>query len=570
MEALDALERRDSPDARGAGPLGVEVERGVLVARASAWMGLERYDEAIRPLQTFLEANPEGVDAPKCRAQLAVSLARLERLEEADPVYDTFRETCQDRSLLLQTTLYLADANARRGRTSRARQLYLVLADKKNPAGIVAKGLAALARLDSDTNDSSAPSEDRTFGQLLDEFADSPAAAGAALTHAAALERRQRVDEAIDAYRLVYERFPESAEAPQACLAAAQLLQSRKQLEAAEKVLREAGSKYPDYQRSDAVHYLWAWTLVDLGRPEEADEVFQRLAEKFPGSTYWADATYRLAERAARRGDLEQADQLAGQLIQADSAGKVRGHALYMRGQVAAASGRWEAVETFMGRLVRELPNSELILPAEYWRAEAAYRTAKFDVAEQRFRTLAQSTDGRSEAWLAMISLRRAQMLARKHQWTEARELAESIVERFPGFRQQYEVDYLLGRCSSSRGKFTDARSAYERVVRSPEGGRTETAAMAQWMIGETYFHQKEYGPAIKAYHRVETLYAFPRWQAAALLQAGKCYEMQSNWHESVKLYAQLLKDYPETRFQQEASRRLRKAKLQAPRVVPR
>ena len=87
---------------------------------------------------------------------------------------------------------------------------------------------------------------------------------------------------------------------------------------------------------------------------------------------------------------------------------------------------------------------------------------------------------------------------------------------------------------------------------------------MAQWMIGETFFLQKRYEEAVKAYYRVETLFEYPRWQAAALLQAAKCREMQGNWNEAVKLYAQLLKDYPNTRFHEESSRRLRQAKLQA------
>jgi TolA-binding protein len=87
---------------------------------------------------------------------------------------------------------------------------------------------------------------------------------------------------------------------------------------------------------------------------------------------------------------------------------------------------------------------------------------------------------------------------------------------------------------------------------------------MAQWMIGESFFHQKEYRDAVRAYHRVVSLYAYPQWQAVALLQAGKCHEQSGDWREAVKLYTQLLRDYPETPHAADASQRLRVAQRTA------
>jgi TolA-binding protein len=87
---------------------------------------------------------------------------------------------------------------------------------------------------------------------------------------------------------------------------------------------------------------------------------------------------------------------------------------------------------------------------------------------------------------------------------------------------------------------------------------------MAQWMIGETYFHQKDYLEAIKAYYRVERLFPYPRWQAGALLQSGKCHEMRGEFQEAAKLYGRLLKDHADSPFAEEASQRLRVAEKRA------
>jgi TolA-binding protein len=210
-----------------------------------------------------------------------------------------------------------------------------------------------------------------------------------------------------------------------------------------------------------------------------------------------------------------------------------------------------------MQTLVTEFPQHSLRVAADYWTGEAWYRQQAFDKAESVFARLAVETSGAQDAWLAMIPLRRAQLLVQQERWPEAFEIAQGIGQRFPEFRQQYEVDYVIGRCFSSEARFNEARVAYQRVVRSTTGGGTETAAMAQWMIGETFFHQREYDQAIRAYHRVESLYGYPKWQAAALLQAGKCHELKGELNAAVQTYAQLVKDYSHTSYAADAAKRL-------------
>jgi len=145
--------------------------------------------------------------------------------------------------------------------------------------------------------------------------------------------------------------------------------------------------------------------------------------------------------------------------------------------------------------------------------------------------------------------------------------IASTIETRFPDFRLQYEVDYLLGRCHASEADFNAARRAYRKVIRSPNGAKTETAAMAQWMIGESFFHQKNYADAAREYLKVEILYDFPAWQAAALLQAGKCHDLLGESVEADKLYAQLIKEYPDQPYAKEAV--ARRQTLPSKRTVP-
>ena len=86
----------------------------------------------------------------------------------------------------------------------------------------------------------------------------------------------------------------------------------------------------------------------------------------------------------------------------------------------------------------------------------------------------------------------------------------------------------------------------------------TETAAMAQWMVGETYFHQKEYRAALGAFLKVDLLYDHATWRALALLQAGKCHELLHELTEAKQLYDQILAQNLEPDHQRQALERLR------------
>ena len=533
-----------------------EMQRGTLVAQASALVGLQRFQEATAPLQAYLQADPDGPDAPRCRAQLTVAMAALGQFDEAVGQFAEFRQRHPDHRLLTPTAEYAAEAAYAKGEHQRAREFFKQLAGDEQPGSPRVAGLSGLAWTELQNGNFARAEE--LFGQLLAEDPENTEAPQWALLRAQTLAKLDQHEKALAAYRAVGERYPESNLASAGLFEAARLHEQRQQLEQAASTWKEYIDRYPESPETDGALYSWAWALVDLGRGDEADAVFERLHKDHRDSQYWGDAVYRLAERAARDQHHSRAARLVDELIVSTAGGSVRSRALYLKGQVAAAQERWEEVAEPMRRLLDEHPNDALVIPAQYWLAESAYRLAQFDDAAALFSKLAAAAEGRQETWVAMIPLRQAQILAQQRRWGEAQEIAARIEKRFPDFQQRYEVDYLLARSYAAQARFDDARTAYQRVIQSSTGGATETAAMAQWMIGETYLLQKRYGDAIKAYRRVEQLFDYPRWQAAALLQTGKCREKTSRFSDAVQVYKRLLEVYPDSEFAAEATQRLR------------
>jgi TolA-binding protein len=548
-QALAALEHVDA----GAPS---SLQDGASVARASALVALGRHEEALPELRDYLLSQPDGPDAARCWAHLAVSLAKVDRLDDAAEAFDELSRRQDSRELLLPTALYLAESAHRARKLDLAQRLFTLLARDGNPEELAAKGRSGLAWLEFEA-DPQASAE--RFQQLVLEHPGSSRAAEAALLRARGLEQAGKPQAAIEMYKLVIENHADSPLLADALLGAGKLLDEEELNAEAAELLERYAREFPKSAQLDAALYLWAWALADLERNDEADATFGRLADEHPASAYWGDAVYRLAERAARKQDYPRAKVLAERLIEANVEADVAAHALYLKGQIAAAQEIWAEVEPPLAALLQRHPQTSLGIPARYWIAEAAYRRGQFERAGDLFTDLLVATHERRDAWLGIVPLRLAQVLAHELKWDEAYELAAGIAEKHPDFAQQFEVDYLLGRCLQSRANFDfdAARTAYERVVRSPAGEGTETAAMAQWMIGETYFLQKNFEQALRAYYRVEQLYAYPRWQALALLQAGKCYEVQGQLARAIETYEQLIERFAATTAADEAARRL-------------
>jgi TolA-binding protein len=548
------------------------------LAQAASFIATEQFIPAATVLEAYLQTKPDGEYAARAVAQLAVCYAKSNRWDDARNAYRRLSrdghstvaagndigksaggskadDAGKSSESWLSTTHQLAEAALAAGQIHWATELYTALAADGNPPDYIVRGLSGLGwcQLESSEPEKAAA----TFDRLLEKYPDSQAAAEAAWARGQALERLKRFDGALASYQLIIDKDPSSKRFVEALLAAARLHDRLHQSGQAIELYQRFLADHSASPQIDAARYGFGWALRDAGRRAESDQQFQKVHDDFRASRFWNDATFRLAESAVADKRFDPAGKLLAELMAAQPPTDMLAHVIYLQGELAAGRQRWDECEARMDQVAHDFADSPLGLPAAYWVAEAEYRQGKYDSAGKRLAVLSGRVAGHNDPWLAMIPLRRAQVMAQQRQWSEAQAIALHIQRDFPNFAQQYEVDYLLGRALAAQADFEGARREYQQVIRSATGGKTETAAMAQWMIGESYFHQENYDAALREYLRVEILYAFPRWQAAALLQAGKCQELLGRRKEAAELYARLIKAYPNTEFTEEGTRRL-------------
>lgn len=532
------------------------------LAKAKALFALSKYSEAAASLESLFESNTTAPLSDEyrteARALLAQCQTRAGKLQAANQTLIALGDGPDASQRTAQARLEIAESAYAAGNFELAQRSFEGLLAAENPPEIRARGLSGLAWCHFQASQWKESAE--AFAEALRIEPQGPRAAEAALTRGRALEHLEQYAAALTMYRMVIDRFASSDRVSEALWRAGLLHEKLEQRPQAVELYAQLIEHHADFPQLDAAIYRRAWLLEQAGDTAAADELLTRLRRDFPQSSHRAEATLLLAEHAAARREYSQAESLLEEITQRSAPAAVAPQGLYLKGRIAVAQEHWDAVEAPLAQLAERFPHNQWIRSADFLRAEASYRRGNFEQAAERLAGLAAATKDKPEAWSAVAELRRAQALAQLKRWDEALEVAREIASRFPNFDQQHEADYLIGRGLAAQADFAAARESYAKVIASPRSATTETAAMAQWMIGESFFHQERYAEALAEYLRVEERYPFPRWQSAALLQAGKCHESLGQWQSAVAAYQRLLKTYPTSDFCSEAGERLAEA----------
>lgn len=524
------------------------------LAQASIHIAQKEYAQAVPLLEAYLASGASEAHRATGQAQLAICYARLRQTDKAQAIYKTLAEQQATAPWLGAWTEQLADAALEAGDFAWATTLFGRLANQTTDASLTHRGLLGLGW--TQYRAGQFPEASGTLARLLALNPPAPVAAEAAFLRGTILAQIRQPDAALALFQMVAEKYPETKWAGPAMLAAARLHAQLQQHAQAVPLFQRYVQTFPKADQQDTILYDWAWSLKELGQQEEALKLFERLYQEFPQSPYWAEAGLRLAQHAYQTQQYERAGQLVSAVLAGHPKADLRPYALYLHMQVFAAQDQWEKVSQTAQQLLQEHPDSPLRVYGEFWQVEVAFRKKDFDGALKRLEEFVQKHPSPPAGLAPLAALRRAQLLAHQRRWEEVLQAAEQLRQQYPDFDQLYEADYLLGRALASKARFDEARQAFQRVIRSPQGAKTETAAMAQWYIGETYFHQQDYQTALRAYLLVEILYGYPEWQALALLEAARCRQMLGQKTEAQQLYQRLLEQFPNTTAAQEYRKR--------------
>ena len=280
----------------------------------------------------------------------------------------------------------------------------------------------------------------------------------------------------------------------------------------------------PTHPAQARLWYELAWLEQTAGNLAAAARAFEQIEQRHTASPLRHDSLLRLALIYLEQQRFEEAARAARLLIESQpSQSRMIDHGYLLRGRSLLELDKIPAAQHALTVCFRRTGNPEFRESAAHWLCQAIIAAPDVDEALESFYRSQTGLSDTAQELVPRMELQIAQHLADAGEIQQAGKIAERALSRFNDFEYRYEFDYIAGRALAERGEFHLARDRYQQVVESATGESTETAAKAQWMIGESYFHQEKYAEAIDAYYRVDSLYDYNDWRGWALLQAAKC-----------------------------------------------
>lgn len=398
------------------------------------------------------------------------------------------------------------------------------------------------------------------FARVGDESAGREAAPDAGFQQGMALMAAGRLEQAEAALREFvaahpkHERAAEAAAQRGICLS--RLDRHDEAVRVLEKVEREAGERL-DTRLKGAVGYERAWCLRRLGKDDQAAPILRALVTEGGGAPdpYAALELADIELRAKRPAAAAELLRGVRERIAAGGAKAADDLVESVTYRLAAAEYEQEhfaPAAALFEEVAARFPEGALSASAALLAGECHARGGRPERAvDWLARAAARPPD---DAGRATALLRLGESHAALQQWSRSEKAFGDFLASYPGHDAWYQARFGVGWARENQGRHEEAIEAYRGVVERHKGA---TAARAQFQIGECLMAREKLDEAVRELLKVDILYDYPEWSAAANYEAGRCFEKLGKTVEARRQFAVVTEKHKESRWAELAARRM-------------
>lgn len=318
---------------------------------------------------------------------------------------------------------------------------------------------------------------------------------------------------------------------------------------------------------AQTLRYEKAWALKSLDKPADAAAAYHELLENPTTPDIETHASLDLAQLESSAGRHAEALALLDRLAKAASSlDESRRAALadqsdYLRGVCELRLERFSQAAATLGRFRDRSPESDLAPSAAALAGESLLRAGKPTEAIARLTQATTSTT--NPEILGPALLRLGEACAAAERWTASEEALARYLQTFADSEMAFQATFGIGWAREHQSRYEAAIESYTDVVEHHKG---PTAARAQFQIGECLYALKRHDDAVRELLKVDILYAYPEWSAAALFEAGRCLAEAGRKTEAQQQFQQVIDRFPDSDWAKPARERLAAA---APASLP-
>ena len=262
---------------------------------------------------------------------------------------------------------------------------------------------------------------------------------------------------------------------------------------------------------------------------------------------------HALVEVAELSADAKQLDQAIVYLKRFRKIASERGQkidaglperALYRLAACEYQLEHWSECASTSEEFIQANPDSNYVASTSLIAAESLIHLAKPTQALKHLDRLVERFP--ADPGYRVGLLRRGETLATLQRWSDSESAFAAFLHQFSRDEQWFTAQFGVGWARENQGRFDEAALAYRDVVARHQG---PTAARAQFQIGECLFASKQYEQAAAELIKVDILYAYPEWSAAALYEAGRCFQKLTKPEEARGQFATVVDKFGQTKW---------------------
>jgi tetratricopeptide (TPR) repeat protein len=299
-------------------------------------------------------------------------------------------------------------------------------------------------------------------------------------------------------------------------------------------------------------------SLYQLGRKEEARKLLGAYLEDFPQDGNWTQQAYQYIRWQLAANDFNSAQQWLDRL-----------HEIGFNTEQEEVA--WLKAKALYGRVSHNFPAA-----IDALRSATALVSVdeKFDLRKELLAVMIEAGEGKAALvdladWVseykslqqsesqAFFEVKQLELLAQGRHWDQVGPAVAAWLTENPSHAQLAEVLLVKAQFEIGTVRIDDARATLSHEIFKVDTTADRLKAQSQWLVGETYFLQKDYVAAVAAYSSVVRTSQDSKWKSLAMLQAGKCYEIVGQANDAKQLYEEAIKITPSPSVKKQLELRL-------------